>query len=845
MNTCTCNPNTSPDFIAPTDAIIQKIGTSRSDIIPLLQALQNAFGYLPHDAIERIYEKTEIDRAQLISVSTFYSQFKHAPSGKHIIKVCTGSACHIKGAGNVYDAFTRELKMGEGETTTPDKVFSIEKIACLGCCTLAPVVQIDEKIYGHVQSGKIKEVVSDFLAYAGEKEKEDLQNERKQIAGEVRLGMGSCCVASGSGDIYKELLHASQQLGIEIHIKPVGCVGVCSKVPLIDIVLSDGSVMRYPNVKSAEIKEILHHHFKPANYFKRLKNNLLGHLDTYHTDTTWDNVVWKPENERTDTINNFLSGQLHISTEGYGILTPLNIDEYCAHGGFEALKKALEGAQICADNNLEENNQQNKNPRKSALSASSAFKKEIIESVLKSGIRGRGGGGFPTGRKWEIIAKSESPVKYIICNGDEGDPGAFMDRMLLESYPFRVIEGMLIAAYAVGASEGIFYIRAEYPLAVTRIRAAIEICKERKIIGKNILDSGFSFDIRVYEGAGAFVCGEETALIASIEGNRGFPKLRPPYPAEKGLNGFPTLVNNVETLSQIPYILKNGHEKFSAIGTSGSKGTKVFALAGKVRHGGLIEVPMGVTLNEIVEKIGGGIDGGNVETRHSSTTLTNRSASLLKAVQVGGPSGGCIPANLCDVPVDFDALNQMGAMMGSGGLVVLSDKDCMVDVARYFLEFSCEQSCGKCTFCRVGIKRMLDIFDKITSGKAETDDIDKLEQLALNIKKASLCGLGKTAPNPVLTTIKYFREEYEAHINGVCPTGVCKALVKYVIDDKCTGCTKCAKVCPTDAIPYTPYEIHHIDTEKCVQCGLCIDECRFGAIKKVAVKNQLISQSTL
>jgi NADH-quinone oxidoreductase subunit F len=445
----------------------------------------------------------------------------------------------------------------------------------------------------------------------------------------------------------------------------------------------------------------------------------------------------------------------------------------------------------------------------------------VVDSILRSGIRGRGGGGFQTGRKWEIIYKSDSPVKYIICNGDEGDPGAFMDRMLLESYPYRVIEGMLIAAYATGASNGIFYIRAEYPLAVTRIRTAIEICKERKLTGENILDSEFSFNIEVFEGAGAFVCGEETALIASIEGNRGFPKQRPPFPVEKGLNGFPTLVNNVETFSQIPYIIRQGADKYAQIGTLGSKGTKVFALAGKVKYGGLIEVPMGMTINHIVDKIGGGVDGN----------------ATFKAVQVGGPSGGCIPAGLCDVPVDFDALSSLGAMMGSGGLVVLNEKDCMVDVARYFLSFTCEQSCGKCTFCRIGIRRMLDILDKITSGKAEMSDIDKLEQLALNIKKVALCGLGKTAPNHILTTIKYFRKEYEEHINGICPTGVCKAMVKYVVDDNCTGCTKCAKACPVDAIPYVPYQVHQIDTEKCVQCGLCIDECCFDSIRKVPLKN--------
>jgi NADH-quinone oxidoreductase subunit F len=635
----------------------------------------------------------------------------------------------------------------------------------------------------------VNEVIENFLILQERKEKEKSKQASLQIAGEVRIGMGSCCQASGSTDIYKALLNASNELGVEINLKPVGCVGVCNKVPLIDVVESAGSIVRYPNVKADEIKEILHRHFKPASPFKRLKNSLLGQIDMYHTDTTWDNVVWKSENERTDIINSFLSNQLHISTEGYGILMPLNIDEYYTHGGFDALKKAL-----------------------------LTYKPhEVVESVLSSGIRGRGGGGFPTGRKWEIISKSDSPVKYIICNGDEGDPGAFMDRMLLESYPFRIIEGMLIAAYAVGAPNGIFYIRSEYPLAVTRIRSAIEICKERKLIGENILDSEFSFNVEVYEGAGAFVCGEETALIASIEGKRGFPKQRPPYPAEKGLNGFPTLVNNIETFSQIPFIIKNGYEKYRTIGTLSSKGTKVFALAGKVKYGGLIEVPMGITLNHIVEKIGGGVEGN----------------AKLKAVQVGGPSGGCIPARLCDVPVDFDALTDMGAMMGSGGLVVLSENDCMVDVARYFLGFSCEQSCGKCTFCRIGIRRMLDILDKIASGKAEITDIDKLEQLAMNVKKASLCGLGKTAPNPVLTTIKYFRKEYEEHINGVCPTGVCKALVKYVVNDKCTGCTKCAKACPVDAVPYTPYQIHHIDSEKCVQCGLCIDECSFEAIRKV------------
>jgi len=777
-------------MVARVDAIIDRVGTTREIIIPLLQALQEEFSYLPSDAIERVYERTEIDRAQLISVSTFYSQFRHIPYGKHLIKVCTGTACHVKGAANVYDSFRRELKMEGDSITTTDQLFSIEKIACLGCCTLAPVVQIDEKIYGHVLPGKVNEVVEEFLATQDEKEKEERKEAKRQVAGEIRLGMGSCCQASGSSDIYQELMDASNLLGIDVNIKPVGCVGVCNKVPLIDVVMPDGAITRYPNVKATEIKEILHHHFKPAGYLKRLKNSLLNQVDTFHTDITWDNVIWKPENERTGVIDSFLSGQKHISTEGYGFLAPLNIDEYINNIGFEALKKVL-----------------------------TYTKDEAVKTILKSGIRGRGGGGFMTGKKWEIVASSDKKEKYMICNGDEGDPGAFMDRMMLESYPFRVIEGMLIAGYAVGANKGIFYIRAEYPLAVVRIRKALEICRERNLIGNNILGSDFSFDISVFEGAGAFVCGEETALIGSIEGERGFPKQRPPYPAVEGLNGLPTLVNNVETLSQIPYIVSRGADNYSQIGTESSKGTKVFALAGKIRHGGLIEVPMGVTLNQIIEDIGGGVEKGE----------------KLKAVQIGGPSGGCIPAHLCDVQVDFDAFNQMGAMMGSGGLVVLSENDCMVDMARYFLSFTCDQSCGKCTFCRVGIRRMLDILDKICSGKADMSDIDKLEELAVNIKKSSLCGLGKTAPNPVLTTLKYFREEYEEHVKGECKTGTCKEMVKYIVTDQCVGCTKCAKACPVEAIPYTPYEVHTIDTATCVLCGLCIDECSYNAIEKVSI----------
>lgn len=797
---CNCENNnaiSNEELLAKVDSIIDQIGTSRQIIIPLLQAIQEEFTYLPSEAIERIYERTDIDRAQLISVSTFYSQFRHIPYGKHLIKICSGTACHVKGAGYVYDSFKRELHLEGDSITTADQQFSIEKVACLGCCTLAPVVQIDEKVYGHVLPGKVNELIAEFIQEKELEKKQERKFSYLKIPGEVRLGMGSCCQASGSADIYTELKKSAGELGINIDIKSVGCVGVCSKVPLIDVVLQDGNIKRYPNVKASEIKEILHHHFKPAGFFKSMKNRFINDIDTLHTDATWNNVIWKPEQERTGIIDSFLESQKHIATEGFGFLAPLNLEEYIANQGFEALKEVLNSG----------------NPEK------------LIQDLIKSGLRGRGGGGFLTGSKWEIVSASPQKEKYVICNGDEGDPGAFMDRMILESYPYRVIEGMLIAGYAVGANKGIFYIRAEYPLAVKRIQRALELCRELHLIGEHILDSDFSFDISVFEGAGAFVCGEETALIASLEGDRGFPRQRPPYPAVAGYNGLPTLINNVETFSHISYIVRFGSEEYARIGTSGSKGTKVFALTGKVRHGGLIEVPMGISLNQIVEKIGGGVEGGE----------------KLKAVQIGGPSGGCIPAELCDVKVDFDAFNEMGAMMGSGGLVVLSEKDCMVDMARYFLTFTCDQSCGKCTFCRVGIRRMLDLLDKISCGKATMADLDKLEELAKNVKSSSLCGLGKTAPNPVLTTLKYFRKEYEEHVHGVCKTGTCKDLIQYTVTEDCIGCTKCSKACPVDAIPYTPYEIHQIDTLACVKCGLCIEECSYDAILKVPIqKNETV-----
>lgn len=769
------------------DQIIKELGSKKKNLIPILQAIQNEYKYLPEEVLKYVSENTSISAAEIISVASFYSQFRLAPVGEHIIKVCVGTACHVKGAGLVHDALRREFKLQDGIDTDESGKYTIEKVACLGCCTLAPVVQIDETTYGHVAPDQVGELISDFESATGKTNpKKARKADGTEIKGEIRIGLGSCCVASGSEDIKNEVEDVINESGLRVTLKHVGCVGMCHQVPLVEIVPNEGEPTLYAKVKPEDVKSIVENHFDAPGLFTKTKNKLLNLVETIQTDRNWDGVKRYEISMREKPVASFLGKQIPIATEYRGIINPLDVDEYLKRGGFAATQKVL----------------------KTMTSA------EVVEEVKNSGIRGRGGGGFPTGIKWGLVKKQISETKYIICNGDEGDPGAFMDRMLLESYPYRIIEGMIIAAYAVGIHQGYFYIRAEYPLAVKRIREALEICRERNYLGENILGTGFNLDLTIYEGAGAFVCGEETALIGSIEGNRGFPRIRPPFPAESGLWGYPTLVNNTETLAQIPYIIREGSDKFKNIGTEKSTGTKVFALAGKVARGGLIEVPMGITVKQVIEEIGGGIANGR----------------KFKAVQIGGPSGGCIPAEHADTPIDYESLKEMGAMMGSGGLVVLDDTDCMVDIARYFLSFTQEESCGKCTFCRVGTKRMLDILNNITTGKGKKGDIEKLEKLAEWTNKGSLCGLGKTAPNPVLSTLKYFRDEYEAHINGVCPTGSCTELITYSVNDECIGCTKCVQKCPVDAIPFTPHEKHSIDTELCIKCDACRVVCPVDAI---------------
>ncbi len=786
------NSNNSQSSIEWVDELVKRVGTTPDKVIPILQGIQERFHYLPEELLQHVCRTTEISPADLTGVSSFYSQFRHRPAGLHSVKVCVGTACHVKGAGAVYDALARHLECKEGEDTDPRGVFTIEKVACLGCCTLAPVVQIDSVIYGHVTPATAPDILKNFLAQINETASNlDHTQAGVQDSGEIRIGLGSCCVAGGSAGVYQTALETVKSLGIRARVKQVGCAGMCHRTPLMEIVHAKQGVSSfYANVTPEAVAGIIRRQFKPPSLEGRLKAWLQHHVSELFVPPAEASSWLRLDLDLRDKpVADFLGKQIRVATEHYGRLNPVDLEEYLRHDGFEALKACL-----------------------GALSPQA-----VIERVLSAGLRGRGGAGFPSGLKWQRVRESNGEKVTIICNGDEGDPGAFMDRMLLESFPYRVIEGMLIAAFAVGATEGIFYIRTEYPLALVRVREALAQCRARGLLGQNILGSAFSIDFDIKEGAGAFVCGEETALIRSLEGARGMPRLRPPYPAQKGLWGRPTLINNCETFASVPWIIRNGAERFRTIGTARSAGTKVFSLTGKIRHGGLIEVPMGMTLREIVEQVGGGIAND----------------LKFKAVQIGGPSGGCIPADRADLPVDYEALMGAGAMMGSGGLVVLDERDCMVDIARYFLTFTQSQSCGRCTFCRVGTRRMLDILERICAGKGAAGDIERLEELAHDVAGASLCGLGRTAPNPVLSTIRYFRSEYEAHLQGSCPAGKCPSLIAYAVTDACIGCTLCAQTCPTGAIPFTPHERHVIDDAACVRCDMCRGVCPEKAIKIV------------
>ena len=584
---------------------------------------------------------------------------------------------------------------------------------------------------------------------------------------------GTGCTSSGSQKIMEKLKEelAKQGLTDEVAVVQTGCHGLCALGPIM-IVYPDAAF--YSMVKEEDIPEIVSEHLLKGRVVKRL---------LYQETVT-------PAGVKALIDTDFYKKQHRIALRICGIINPESIEEYIGTGGYEALGKVL--TEMTPD--------------------------DVIQTLLDSGLRGRGGGGFPTGLKWKLAKQNDADQKYVCCNADEGDPGAFMDRSILEGDPHAVLEAMAIAGYAIGASQGYIYVRAEYPIAVERLKIAIQQARDMELLGKDIFGTGFNFDIDLRLGAGAFVCGEETALMTSIEGNRGEPRPRPPFPAQKGLFGKPTILNNVETYANIPQIILNGPEWFASMGTEKSKGTKVFALGGKIHNTGLVEIPMGTTLREVIEEIGGGIPGGK----------------KFKAAQTGGPSGGCIPAEHFDIPIDYDNLIAIGSMMGSGGLIVMDEDTCMVDIAKFFLEFTVDESCGKCTPCRVGTKRLLELLNKITDGTGTMEDLEKIDELAQFIKANSLCGLGQTAPNPVLSTLRYFRDEYVEHIvNKRCPAGVCKALLNYKIDPvKCKGCTLCARSCPAGAIVGTVRQPHTIDVSKCVKCGACMEKCKFGAISK-------------
>jgi len=610
------------------------------------------------------------------------------------------------------------------------------------------------------------------------KEMENTVGYRSEECEDTRIvvGMATCGIASGAKPILDAMTDDVVRRRLEhVKVSQTGCIGLCQYEPIVEVYEPGKEKVTYIKMNPGKAAEVMEQHIMGGNV-----------VEKYMLHDEESNVCLRSLNESV-----FYKNQERIALRNCGVIDPEKIDEYIATGGYEAIHKVL--TEMTPD--------------------------EVIQTVLDSGLRGRGGAGFPTGLKWRFASGNRGNVqKYVCCNADEGDPGAFMDRSVLEGDPHVVLEAMSIAGYAIGSNQGYIYVRAEYPIAVKRLQIAIDQAREYGLLGKNIYNTGFDFDIELRLGAGAFVCGEETALMTSIEGNRGEPRPRPPFPAVKGLFESPTILNNVETWANIPRIILNGAEWFAAMGTEKSKGTKVFALGGKINHTGLVEIPMGTPLSTVIDDIGGGIPNGK----------------KFKAVQTGGPSGGCIPAQYYDIPIDYENLASIGSIVGSGGMIVMDEDTCMVDIAKFFLQFTVDESCGKCTPCRVGTKRMLEILEKITSGKGEMEDLDRLEKLAGQIKQNALCGLGQTAPNPVLSTLKYFREEYIAHIRDKkCPAGTCRALTTYKIDPvKCKGCTLCARTCPADAITGEVKTPHSIDTSKCIKCGTCIEKCRFGAIYK-------------
>ncbi len=785
------------------EAIIKKYNSDKDYVIEMMQEIQDQFRHISKTAIDLLNKYTRTAKSELYHIATFYKSFSLEPKGDTVIQVCTGTACHVKGAMNILSSFERVLGIKEGGTTK-DKKYSLEGVRCLGACSIAPVVKIGEEVIGNVQAKDVEKILKKHEGSepSGTAASTDIKHleywpvkkgELEKISSDenIRLGKfksmlmvctGTGCVAAGGMRLKDKLDEAIKEKNLQNDYLVVGtgCNGFCSVGPIL-VVQPEGTF--YQKVGIKDIDEIIEKHLIGGNVVERL----------LHKDP-----VSKKTAARIDDIS-FFSKQQLIALRNKGLVDPEDIRSYIARGGYKGIEKALA-----------------KEPD------------DIIKDVIASGIRGRGGGGFPAGIKWQSCArvvKKKNETPYLVCNADEGDPGAFMDRSIIETDPHSVIEGMLIGAKAIGAKEGYVYIRKEYPLALERLEKALLDAEKHGLLGDNILGTDFSFKISIHRGAGAFVCGESSALMASMAGRAGEPRAKYVHNVEYGYRDKPTVLNNVETWANIPVIMDRGAEWFASIGSGdvsenpwgGSSGTKVFSLVGNVNNIGLVEVPMGITLREIIYDIGGGIPEGR----------------QFKAVQTGGPSGGCIPADMLDMKVDFDSLTDAGSMMGSGGMVVMDDKTCMVDVARYFIDFLVDESCGKCTPCREGLFALSNTLKRICNGEGREGDIEFLEETAETIQAASLCQLGGSAPNPVLSTIRYFRDEYEEHIREKrCRAGVCKDLIKYSINtEKCVYCKLCVKVCPTGAISEPEEKKLKIDQDKCIKCGMCYEVCKFDSVE--------------